>query len=380
MITTPLTLELVRGAARLGPTPRGLRPDRLPVGVARQTGDGQLAAMGGQPAGVRLALTTTATVIELLTHPTHVTFRGVDRRRGAIDLVVDGELVASDPLRGGTSVVTDLATGEVTTTEGPDHLTRFEGLPPGEKCLELWLPHQEGIELLELRSDAPVSPAPSAPRRWVHHGSSISQGSNATSPARTWPSLVARGAGAELVNLGMGGAAMVDPLMARVIRDAPADVISLAFGINVVNADAMRRRAVVPAVHGFLDTVRDGHPTVPLLLATPLYCAIHEDTPGPLSIDPEALGEGRLRYTATGDPQDVPAGRLTLRVIRELLAAVVAERDDPHLHLVDGLSLYGEADAAAHPLEDGLHPDTATHALIAERLLALVTAADGPFA
>lgn len=78
MITTPLTFELVRGAARLEPTARGLRPDRLPAGVARQTGDGQLAAMAGQPAGVRLALTTTATVIELLSHPTHVTFPGAD--------------------------------------------------------------------------------------------------------------------------------------------------------------------------------------------------------------------------------------------------------------------------------------------------------------
>lgn len=144
MITSPLTLELVRGAARLEPTPRGLRPDRLPAGVARQTGDGQLAAMAAQPAGVRLALTTTATVIELLSHPTHVTFRGVDRPRGAIDLVIDGELVASDPLRGGTSVVTDLATGEVTTTGGPDHLTRFEDLPPGGEDPRAVAPPQRG--------------------------------------------------------------------------------------------------------------------------------------------------------------------------------------------------------------------------------------------
>ena len=279
MITTSLTFELGRGAARLEPTPRGQRPDRLPPMVARQTGDGQLAAMATQPSGVRLALSTAATTIELVSRPTHVTFRGVDRPRGAIDLVIGGELVASDPLTGGTSVVTDLGTGEVTTTEGPDHLSRFADLPTGEKRVELWLPHNEGLELAELRTDAPVAPAPSAGRRWVHHGSSISQGSNATSPARTWPSLVARGAGMELQNLGVGGAAMVDPLMARVIRDAPADVISLAFGINVVNADAMRLRSFVPAVHGFLDTVRDGHPATPLLLATPLFCPIHEDTP-----------------------------------------------------------------------------------------------------
>ncbi|HBD21757.1 MAG TPA: lipase, partial [Dietzia sp.] len=109
-------------------------------------------------------------------------------------------------------------------------------------------------------------------RRWLHHGSSISHGSNATSPARTWPALAARLGGVDLRNLGVGGSALVDPFMARVMRDTPADLISLKLGINVTNSDSMRLRAFIPAVHGFLDTIRDGHPTTPLLLVSPIYC------------------------------------------------------------------------------------------------------------
>ncbi len=97
----------------------------------------------------------------------------------------------------------------------------------------------------------------------MHHGSSISQGSNAAHPTGTWPVVAARLAGVELMNLGYGGSALLDPFTARIIRDTPADLISIKIGINLVNADLMRLRAFVPAMHGFLDTIRDGHPATP---------------------------------------------------------------------------------------------------------------------
>jgi hypothetical protein len=380
LITTPLTADLVRGGDRLEATARGLRPHRLPAWTTRQVPDPRLASMEAQPAGVRVAMTTAARTVELVSHPTALTYRGIDRPRGAVDLVVDGELVATDVLTGGDAYETDLSTGATTLVEGASHVTRLTGLGPGEKRVELWLPHNESVELVELRTDAPVAPAPHAGRLWVHHGSSISHGSNATSPARTWPVLASRTAGVELRNLGFGGSAMVDPFMARVIRDAPADLISLKLGINVVNADAMRLRSFVPAVHGFLDTVRDGHPTTPLLLVSPIFCAIHEHTPGPGAFDLEALGAGVARFTATGDPDDVSQGRLTLTVIRDALAAIVADRDDPNLHHLDGTELYGADDAAEHPLPDALHPDTATHELIGSRFVDRAFSGTGPFA
>lgn len=201
----------------------------------------------------------------------------------------------------------------------------------------------------------------------MHHGSSISQGSAATSPSLIWPALAARACDLELTNLGFGGAAMGDQCLARVIRDTPADVISVKLGINIVNADAMRMRAFVPAIHGFLDTVRDGHPDTPLFLVTPLYCPIHEDTPGPGAFDMATIGSPQVRFIATGDPAAVPAGRLSLRSIRDALAQITATRNDPHLHLIDGLNLFGPGDEAAHPLADALHPDTASHELIGTR-------------
>ena len=48
----------------------------------------------------------------------------------------------------------------------------------------------------------------------------------------------------------------------------------------------MRRRAFTPAVHGFLDTIREGHPDTPLLVVSPILCPIHEDTPGPTMLGP----------------------------------------------------------------------------------------------
>jgi hypothetical protein len=60
-------------------------------------------------------------------------------------------------------------------------------------------------------------------------------------------------------------------------------------------------------VHGFLDTIRDGHPTRPLLVVSPLLCPIHEETPGPGTFDVDAW-RGQVRFVALGDPARSPAG------------------------------------------------------------------------
>jgi 2-polyprenyl-6-methoxyphenol hydroxylase-like FAD-dependent oxidoreductase len=98
-------------------------------------------------------------------------------------------------------------------------------------------------------------------------------------------------------------------------------------------------------------------------------------------MDLEALRAGTVRFLATGDPAEVAAGKLTLQVVRAELARIVSQRasDDPNLHLLDGLSLYGLDDADDLPLPDQLHPDAATHRRIGERFADLAYGADGPF-
>ncbi|XVU21513.1 SGNH/GDSL hydrolase family protein [Actinoplanes sp. CA-054009] len=368
MISTPVTARFVRGAAELEPTPHGLLPHRLPAWARAQTPDPQLAMVEAQPSGVRLVLRTRATTIELLTVPTKRVYTGLPSRPdGVYDLMADGVLTAQATAAGGNVLTIDMSTGTSDYQPGSPVAVPFTALPAGDKTVEIWLPHNETTELVALRSEAPVEPGPETTGPvWVHHGSSISQGSNATSPTSIWPVRAALAAGADLINLGLGGSALLDPFVARTIRDTPAGLITLKLGINVVNADLMRRRAFAPAVHGFLDTIRDGHPATPITVISPIYCAIHEDTPGPGAFDPEALRAGEVKFVATGTPDP---SRLTLRVIREELARVVGEREDQNLSYINGLDLYGEADAADLPMPDRLHPDTATHHLIADRFV-----------
>jgi hypothetical protein len=376
----PVLPELLRGAAETEQTARGLRPHRLPARVREQFPDGQLLSMQSQPSGVRLVFTTTAGRLDLVTHPTRIAYPGADRPRGRIDVHVDGELAARDVLDGGDRIDVDLATGGTTFHAGPPHTTTVTGLPAGRHRIEIWLPHNESIELIDLCADAPIDPDDTVRPLWVHHGSSISHGSNALAPSETWPAVAARRAGVELRNLGLGGSAMVDPFLARVIRDAPADLISVKLGINVVNLDAMRLRIFVPAVHGFLDTIRDGHPDVPLVLISPLFCGIHEDTPGPGAIDPASIGSGQVRFLATGTPGDTALGRLTLQVIRRELRSLADRRAaDKNLHFLDGTMLYGPDDAIELPLPDGLHPSAEAHQRIGARFADYAFTGAGPF-
>ncbi|BCJ49896.1 lipase [Actinoplanes sp. NBRC 14428] len=384
-ITTPITAGLVRGAAELERTEHGLRPHRLPARARAQTPDPQLAMVEAQPSGVRVSFRTSATAVELDAVATRRVYAGIPARPpGVYDLLVDGRLAGQATVPGGNTLTIDLAAGSTSLDAGPAGTVSFTGLPGTPKDVEIWLPHNEGVELVALRTDAPVSPVTGGDRPvWLHHGSSISHGSDAASPSTTWPALAAARGGVELINLGLGGSALLDPFTARVLRDTPADLISVKLGINLVNADVMRLRAFVPAVHGFLDTVREGHPTTPLLVVSAIHCPIHEDTPGPLTFDLAALRDGgQVKFVATGDPAERAAGKLTLRVIREELAGIVTQRaaSDPHLHYLNGLDLYGEQDSTDLPLPDRLHPDAATHRLIADRFAKLVFTGDGPFA
>ncbi|MEW2489877.1 SGNH/GDSL hydrolase family protein [Streptomyces sp. NPDC048411] len=380
--TTPITAGLLRGALDLERTERGVLPHRLPARARQQIPDSQLAMAESQPSGVRLAFRTRATAVELDVVATKRVYVGAPPRPdGVYELLVDGRLAGRASATEGDTVTIDMASGAAQTRPGPVETLRFTGLPDDEKDVEIWLPHDETTQLVALRTNAPVhTPPPSGRKVWLHHGSSISHGSNAATPTGIWPARAATLGKVELVNMGFGGSALLDPFTARTIRDTPADLISIKIGINIVNTDLMRLRAFGPAVHGFLDTIRDGHPTTPLLIVSPIYCAIHENTPGPSAPDLSAMSEGRLRFVATGDPAQTAAGKLTLTVIRDELSRIVHQRaaTDPNLHYLHGLDLYSETDHAELPLPDDLHPDPATHQRIGERFARLAFGG-GPF-
>lgn len=384
-VSTPLTSDFIHGAVEIERTQAGLMPHRLPAWARAQCPEWQLEMAESQPSGIRLIFQTTASALQLVTLPTKRVYAYMPARPdGVYDLRIDGGLTQQASIPGGNVMTIDMAAGTQTVVSGEPQTIHFDNLPRGPKTIEIWLPHDETTELVALHSDAPVSPvAASGKRRWLHHGSSISHGSNAASPTGIWPVIAAERAGVELLNLGFGGNALLDPFTARTMRDLPADLISVKLGINLVNKDVMRLRAFGPAVHGFLDTIREGHPTTPLLVVSPIYCPIHEESPGPTMVDTGMLRKGKLVFRASGNANEVGQGKLTLCVIRKELKAIIEQRakTDANILYLDGTELYGQADNARLPLPDELHPDAAAHQLIGERFaeLALTGRLFGPY-
>ena len=375
MTEIPLALveRLIRGAVEVIRTHDGVLPQRLPGWARGEIPDTFMAQATLESAGIRLAFSTAATEIELDVRASRmVPDEVVPIPPGVYELTVDGEAVArSEVAAGGRYVFTFADRSAAHLVPGPASTVRFAGLPPREKEVELWLPYTDAVEVLALRADAPIGEAarPTGPR-WLHHGSSISHGYRADSILGTWPVVAARTAGVELTNVAFSGNAMLDPFTARTMRDAEADLISVKIGINIVGADAMRLRVFRPAVHGFLDTIRDGHPQTPLVVVSPVFCDPVEAVPGPLMQDPSLPYDWSI---ATGRPEEVAQGKLTLQVVRAELEAIVRARSatDPNLRYLDGLVLYGPDDAVALPLPDNVHPGPDAQRLIGERFAAL---------
>lgn len=363
----------VAGIVELEATPSGTVLHRLPGWARAQHNDIALALVETMPSGGRLELVTDATCVELDVQLTLVQIGTEPGPPATFELVVDGEVVGARSTRTGTLIVVDPRTGAVDFQPGGAETIRFEGLPPGEKRIEVWLPHATAVHLLELRVDGAVSAPLPTGRRWVHYGSSISHCLEATEPTGVWPVVAARLAGVDLQSFAFAGQCQLDPFAARMIAAQPADLISLKLGINIVNADSMRERTFVPAVNGFLDTIRQAHPDVPIALITPITCPVAEDHPGPTATDESG------QCSVVERPPALAVGALTLRRIRELEAEIVTARraaGDERLHLMHGPDLFGPDDVADLP--DGLHPNAAGYRRMGERFHRLAFE-EGPF-
>jgi hypothetical protein len=357
----------------------GVSPRRLPEWTRPQIPDLFVEAMVRMGSGVRVAFRTDSPLVELVVLTT--SFRGTDEppRTLGFDLVVDDEVRAQETISGGNIFVLNTVTRAVETFEPGEPLTlRWDDLGSHAKNIEIWLPTAATTELRTLRvaDGARVEAStPSQHRRWVHHGSSISHCMEVVHPTETWPAIAARRGGVELTNLALAGQCHLDPYVARTIRDLRPDLVSLKVGINVINMDSMKERIFTPALHGFVDTIREANPTIPFVIASPIYCPSAEDHPGPTV--PTADGKFRV----IDGPAALREGSLTLRRVRQILSGFVAQRrdaGDANLHYLDGLELFGAAEV--DDLPDDLHPNPAGYARMGERFADYAFTRGAPFA
>jgi len=341
---------------------------RLPSWTWQQFGVSGLHRWTRFPSGVRLRFRTEATTLALEVHVMPLTIARVieEPATARFDLVVDGVEAATVPATKGGQIRLEMD-GPLVTSEqfirGAGEEITFANLKSGMKEIEVWLPAGALVEVRNISADgALLAPTPSTKKKWVHYGSSISQCAETERPLDIWSVHASRLLGLDIRNLGLAGEAHLDGFVARTIAATPADFISLKLGINVVNGDSMRERSFIPAVHNFLDIIREKKPTTPILLISPIICPFHEVNPGPTLI-------GDAGLTSMERPQALAAGALNLPKIRAILETIVNERGDTNLYFMSGLELFNEGDLGMMP--DLLHPNSAGYRLMGERFVAL---------
>lgn len=313
-----LSDELFQGAISLEKTVQGVMPWRIPFREIDLFPPDAINGKAAIPAGVRLHFISDTRQVGLHVVPS-------DGKR-LFDCVVNGDL------------------RQTVRLSAHDSTLLFDDLPGGRQSIEIYLPQTDPVTVTNLfiqKASSFELPKEKQPR-WISYGSSITQCATAASPAQTWPAIVARQQELHLTCLGYSGNCHVEPMLARMIRDLPADFISLCLGINVYGANSLNLRTFRAMVIGFIQIIREKHRKVPLLVMSPIYSEPREET------------ENAVGLTLT-----------QMRNELELAVQDIQQLGDLNLHYVNGLEVFG-ADYSGY-LPDQLHPDAEGYRIMGSR-------------
>jgi lysophospholipase L1-like esterase len=222
----------------------------------------------------------------------------------------------------------------------------------GESDFTILLPHyyrnaEIAISAIGLEKEARILP-PSPDDRPVvlFHGDSITHGHGVTTPRETYAWQACEIANCRSLNLGFGGSAWADTVVAEYIASRTDwDVLVLMLGTNSFGGTAAGKPETLEQYENkydiFLATVRAQHPNNPILCITPILS--HGDIAG--------------SKNRNGD---------TPQAYRDAIQRVVERRQktDLNLHFLDGLKLVG------NPIDllptDQIHPNMAGSMRMAE--------------
>ncbi len=228
----------------------------------------------------------------------------------------------------------------------PDRLDMMSDIARDQKhafdprLVRVRLPPIHSVRILSIDGDLTYpQPGMTPSKTLLSYGSSITHGACAIAPEGTYAAQCARLLDCDLINLGFGGSAHMDPPIAEHIGSRTDwDLATLEMGINVRNWPLAKFRAAVEAFVGTITTAQPGKPVFCIDLFT--YFADFEVEP----------------TTAVG--------------FREAVRDIVAATGSENVHYLDGRDLLVHATGLR---TDMVHPSDAGMQEMGQHLAACIT-------
>jgi len=270
------------------------------------------------PGGGRIRFSSTTSALSI-----RVEVVQAQKKRAYFDAYVDGEPAGSAGATGPSAV----------------ELVLFSGRDRRPKQITIYLPHTSEVRVSAVGVDAQATVGPAAafarPAPLVCYGSSVLQGTGSDHPATTYPAVLARRLNLDFVNLGFGGAGKAEPEVVALVNQPAVS----GFLFDLGKSYGAQSKEVFARM---LADIRAVHPTVPIICVTPIY--------------------------ATREAKEPAYERLS-GDLRALMRDAARERQtagDRHLHVIEGLELFGPADQAL--FKDPLHPNDEGNVRLGDRL------------
>ncbi len=321
----PLSEKMFHGAISIEKTETYMKPWRIPFEQAEIFLPNEIGGQAELPAGVRIVIRSNTKIINI----------------GILDAA---EFMQMDCLINGSLYKTaHISKGDTSV--------HFDGFSDETKLIELYLSQKMAVSITGIWIDehAKWELVEDSRLHWVTYGSSITHCYYSDSPSQTWPALVANEMDFKLTCLGYSGNCFLEPTVARMIRDMPADFISMCVGINIVRGNALSDRTFAPALMGFIQIIRDKQKDVPIAIISPIFNREYEKTENKVGLSLEK----------------------TRKEIVQVIE-ILKKHGDQNLYYLDGLEMFGEEYEKYMP--DGLHPNAEGDKILAVRFQQLVEA------
>ena len=197
--------------------------------------------------------------------------------------------------RGGTQVA------EAAAVLGEGEVRLPTGDVAGGRAI-VYLPEGMRPEVLAITAaGGSIEPAPPQPR-WLAYGDSVAEGWSARAPAGAWPAVCGRQLGLDVVNLGYAGSARGEIASAEQIAGVPADVLTVSHGTNCWTRTPHSVGMMREGMLAFLEILRQGHPSAPIIVISPVVRPDAETTPNRLGA---TLGDLRAAIEEAAARTDV---------------------------------------------------------------------------